>query len=37
MSAKARNMLITAGIALAVAATVVWAANNVKTVKDVIG
>ena len=37
MSAKARNMLISAGIALVVSAAVIWASNNVRSVKDVIG
>lgn len=37
MTAKTKNQLITAGIALAVSALVVWASNNVDVVEDVIG
>jgi len=37
MSNKNKQYLIGAGIALAVAAAVVWASNNIDAVEDVIG
>lgn len=37
MSMKMRNLMITAGISLLLSALVVWASNNVRMVKDLIG
>ncbi len=37
MSAKMRNLMITAGVAVLLSALVVWASNNVRFVKDFIG
>ena len=37
MSAKMRNLMITAGLSLLLSALVVWASNNIRSVKDLIG